>query len=404
MKKLIFYFIILSTITIKAVTLSECINLAEQNSKLLNAYKHISKSYYYMYKQNKAELFPQISLSAEADYNNNFQEIIGLQVSLDIQKIFSQYPHLTYLQLEKSKLFNQTIQYSIEKNISQLYYQYYILSQKKKNYKNAIKNFELHLKDINRLKSIGFDTGLSITRVKMKINSLTLTLESLNSQIENILASLNMAMDSQYSEHDFSIMEAPQINIDKNFFDNIEDTLTNKITHLAQYQLEKLNYKMEETKYEQGKYNGFPLLQFGINNNLYTPLFRNYDYSAYISTSFPLFDFGKLLNEKKSLKENYISQKYLFKDFKKNFILKINQLVTKIEDLQKSYLSTKTNLMESAKSIHQASLLYQKNKLQEIDVLDIYSQKLDAQNSLYDVMQDYINKKLELDFMLKEGK
>lgn len=404
MKKLIFYFIILSTITIKAVTLSECINLAEENSKLLNAYKHISKSYYYMYKQNKAELFPQISLSAEADYNNNFQEIIGLQVSLDIQKIFSQYPHLTYLQLEKSKLFNQTIQYSIEKNISQLYYQYYILSQKKKNYKNAIKNFELHLKDINRLKSIGFDTGLSITRVKMKINSLTLTLESLNSQIENILASLNMAMDSQYSEHDFSIMEAPQINIDKNFFDNIEDTLTNKITHLAQYQLEKLNYKMEETKYEQGKYNGFPLLQFGINNNLYTPLFRNYDYSAYISTSFPLFDFGKLLNEKKSLKENYISQKYLFKDFKKNFILKINQLVTKIEDLQKSYLSTKTNLMESAKSIHQASLLYQKNKLQEIDVLDIYSQKLDAQNSLYDVMQDYINKKLELDFMLKEGK
>lgn len=404
MKKLIFYFIILSAITIKAVTLSECINLAEENSKLLNAYKHISKSYYYMYKQNKAELFPQISLSAEADYNNNFQEIIGLQVSLDIQKIFSQYPHLTYLQLEKSKLFNQTIQYSIEKNISPLYYQYYILSQKKENYKNAIKNFELHLKDINRLKSIGFDTGLSITRVKMKINSLTLTLESLNSQIENILASLNMAMDSQYSEHDFSIMEAPQINIDKNFFDNIEDTLTNKITHLAQYQLENLNYKMEETKYEQGKYNGFPLLQFGINNNLYTPLFRNYDYSAYISTSFPLFDFGKLLNEKKSLKENYISQKYLFKDFKKNFILKINQLVTKIEDLQKSYLSTKTNLMESAKSIHQASLLYQKNKLQEIDVLDIYSQKLDAQNSLYDVMQDYINKKLELDFMLKEGK
>lgn len=404
MKKLIFYFIILSAITIKAVTLSECINLAEENSKLLNAYKHISKSYYYMYKQNKAELFPQISLSAEADYNNNFQEIIGLQVSLDIQKIFSQYPHLTYLQLEKSKLFNQTIQYSIEKNISQLYYQYYILSQKKKNYKNAIKNFELHLKDINRLKSIGFDTGLSITRVKMKINSLTLTLESLNSQIENILASLNMAMDSQYSEHDFSIMEAPQINIDKNFFDNIEDTLTNKITHLAQYQLENLNYKMEETKYEQGKYKGFPLLQFGINNNLYTPLFRNYDYSAYISTSFPLFDFGKLLNEKKSLKENYISQKYLFKDFKKNFILKINQLVTKIEDLQKSYLSAKTNLMESAKSIHQASLLYQKNKLQEIDVLDIYSQKLDAQNSLYDVMQDYINKKLELDFMLKEGK
>lgn len=385
-----------------AVTLQECIGSAVKNSKMIESYNHMSKAYYYDYKREKASLYPQLSLNAEGDYNAKFQETIGMQISLDLQRIIARYPELSYLQLKKAKLIRQIIRHEIEKNITQQYYNLYILKKKKESYEKTIGNFRKHLKKIKKLRAMGLDVGLSISRVNIKINSLKLKVDSLNNGIENILTALNSAMDSNYTEKDFDIMKMPAVNTDKAYFDRKERDIAGKIKKMEQYRLHEITLQAEKQKYSKSKYYWVPSVQFGANYNIYNAVQSN-DYLVYASISAPLFGFGKLSNERTSLKENYLAEKSRLEQFSKNFVLRIRQLVTEIENLQGSYLHARINLDESIKSLKQTSVLYQKGKLQEIDILDIYSQYLDAQTNLYDVMQQYLNKTLELDYIYKGG-
>ncbi len=405
-----------------ALTLQDCIETALRNSKLLSAYENFIKSSIYGYKKNRASLFPQLSVSYNPDYlqynknsefSDGFEPKMSAAVSIDLQRIMTDYPQLSRLEIEKDKLLKEVAENEIKRDVTQNYYRLYILLRKKSDYNEANRYFFRHKKDIEDLQSKGLDVTLDLSRVKIQINTLNISLGNINNEIGNVLLALNSLMNAHATETDFSSMDAPDISLVKtdksgqkdneenSSIEDIEKALPDKISQLQQSKLDAFDMKMAQESYRQSKLYFMPTLQLGVDHNIRTIDPTVEEYRSFLSLNVNIFDFGQKAHESRQLQYNYEYQKDLFEDNQRKLKLRIDQLTEDLENLQVIYTNAQENSDNAQKNIDIAQKYYQQGKIKETDLLSTFSDYLNAKEQSYETLYNFVAQKAELDSLVK---
>jgi outer membrane protein TolC len=411
-----------------AVTLEQCKTAALCNSKLLEAYENLIESSIYANRKDKSLLLPQISGFYQPDYvqygpkadfaHHGYRNKAGIALSLDIPKILADYPQLSNLEIEKSKLIMKIAESEILKRVTQDYYQLYVLLKKKSYYVDAQSYINDHIKDIEALQSKGVDVKLDLIRAEVQLRSLYISRSNINQDIANVLVSLNSIMNTEYKESDFSTMDAPDmlaIQTDHTVFDKnapeaeaktsyiecMEKILQQKLANLEQSRLDEFDVKLAEEQYRQSKYSYLPSLEGGYEHNSHTIDPAIETDRAFLSLNFYIFDFGQKTNEEEQMKYAYESQKRFFNENQRKLKIQIDQLITQIENIQTTYKNASENLQNAEKALDTAKDYYQQGKIKETDLLNIFSEYMNAKDQSYDSLYDFFFKKAELDSLTR---
>jgi len=431
--KLIKYFIIFYLVfnfsnLAYAVTLEECRDLSLRNSKLLESYANLIASTIYSNRKDKSALFPQVSVFYEPDYvqyNNSadftrhgFRNKAGLTLSYDIQKLLANYPQLSNLEIEKSKLIKKAAESEILKNLTQDYYKLYVFLKKKHDYIDAQTYVKEHIQDIEDMQLKGVDIKLDLIRAQVQLKSLYISTSNANEEIDNTLISLNSMMNTEYKESDFSSMDAPDIaaletdqtvfdeslpenNTEKSYIENAEKTVPQKISDLEQSKIDEFDVKITKEKYRQSKFSYLPSLQAGVEHNAHTIDPSIEAYRTYLAVNFDLFDFGQRANAQRELKYSYESQKKLFEETQRKLKVRVEQLITELENIQTTYKNACDNLNNAKNGLDTAKDYYQQGKIKETDLLSVFSDYLNVKDQSYESLYNFLSKKAELDSIIK---
>lgn len=414
--------------TTYAVTLEQCKILTLQNSKLLDAYENLIKASIYSNQKDKSTLFPQVSGFYQPDYvrygdnadfaHHGWRNQVGATVSIDIQKILANYPQLSGIEIEKSRMVRRIAESEIIKNLTQNYYNLYVLLKKKSYYGNARSFIGEHIKDIEDLQSKGMDVKLDAIRAKVQLKSLYVSVSNINQEVANTLTLLNSLMNTEYKESDFSDMDAPDMTaiasgrtvFDENvpdtdvkgsYIEGVERSIFPKIAGLEQSRLDGLDVKLAEERYRQSKYSYFPSLQGGFEHNAHTIDPSIETDRMFIGLSIDIFDFGRRANEEKQLKYSYESQKNMFAEGQRRLKVQIDQLITEIENIQTTYQNASDNMKSAEQALDTAKEYYQQGKIKETDLLSVFSEYMNAKDQSYDTLYDFLSKKAELDSIIR---
>jgi outer membrane protein TolC len=424
----IVYTFLLSCNSAYSVTLEECKTKALNNSKLLRAYENLIESAVYANRKDKSAAIPQITGFYRPDYvqygddadftHHGFRNQVGVGFSIDIPKLLADYPQLSSLEIEKNKLIAKIAANEIIKEVTQEYYQLYVLLQKKSYYVSAQSYIDAHLKDIEGLQSKGVDVKLDLIRANVQLKSLYISRSNMNQDVTNVLVSLNSLMNTEYKESDFSDMDAPdmaaletaQTIYDENapptsqknsYIERMRIMMPQKLAGLEQSKLDEIDIKTAKEKYRQSDYSYLPSLEFGYEHNAHTIDPGIETDRAFISLNFSIFDFGQRSNEKQELRYAYESQKYIFDENQRKLKVRIDQLITQIENIQTTYKNASENLKNAEKALDTARDYFQEGKIKETDLLSIFGEYINAKDQNYDILYDFFTKKAELDSMLK---
>jgi outer membrane protein TolC len=427
-KIIIFYAVFLFSNSVYAITLEECKISALRNSKLLEAYENLIKSSIYSNRKDTSTLFPQISGFYQPDHvqygpnvdfaRHGYRNKLGVNVAVDIPKILANYPQLSNLEVEKSKLIRKISENEILKNLTQDYYKLYVFLQKKKYYMDAQSYISAHIKDIDDLQSKGVDVKLDSIRAQVQLTSLYISVSNVNQEMTNALTSLNLLMNTEYKESDFSNMDAPDmatIETDQTVFDKnvpeantkgsyIEDVKKNipqKIAALGQSKLDELDVKLAKEKYRQNKFYYLPTLQGGYEHNAHTIDPSIETDRTFLALNLDIFDFGQKAYEGQQLKYSYESQKKLFDESQRKLKVRIDQLITEIEKIQTTYKNATDNMKNAEKALDTAKDYYQQGKIKETDMLSIFSEYMNAKDQSYEILYSFFAEKAELDSLIR---
>ena len=395
-----------------AITLKECQVLALANSRLLESYDNLIQSSIYSYRKDKLAVLPQLSIFYQPDYawfgdqvdfaRQGWRHKLGTTISMDVSKILADYPQLSNLEIEKSTLIRKIAESEVLRDLTQDYYQLYVLLRKKVYYSEAESFISRHTKDIESLHAKGVDLKLDLIRARMQLNSLNISFSNLNREITSALNSLNSMMNTGYKESDFTVMDTPDLAADKagQVFPEGNASRTNPGgSELSK--MDELDLKIAEEKYRQSKYSYLPSLQGGFEYNAHTLDPAVERFRTFIELDLNLFDFGQKSNEEKILKFSYESQKKLSAENQKKLKFRIDQLITEIKNLQIIYQNALDNISNAEKALDTAKEYYQQGKIKETDILSIFSEYLGAQDQSYDTLSDFLSKKAELDTLSK---
>jgi outer membrane protein TolC len=78
----------------------------------------------------------------------------------------------------------------------------------------------------------------------------------------------------------------------------------------------------------------------------------------------------------------------------------LDQLTAEIAGAADSYAGLKKNYEAAAGNLETAKLYYTKGKIKETDLLSIFSEYLDAKQQSRDALGRYLDKKVELSYLL----
>lgn len=414
----IFLLITIFSPSVHAITLAECQALSLKNSHLIEAYENRIKASIAANNKDKSSLWPQLSATTEVDYRqysglsdlpNGFDGRVGGIFNVDLQKIISQYPRLSLLDVEKNRLVKKIAGYDLEKTVTQNYYKVYILLKKKYDYLEIKSYFEKHIKDIEILQSRGMDMKLDLTRAQVQLKSYFISLNNTNNEIANILTALNSQMNSNFKESDFSSMDAldetiiksDQVIFDENTLGDVESKWADKIADTDQLKMEAVDLKIAKETYQQSKFYLVPTLQMGVDHSI-DPIDSSVEaYRSYAALTFNIFNFGQKANEKKQQKYNYEYQKNIFEENKRKLKVQIDQLILDMENARIIYRNASDNLKSAAENRETAKIYYQQGKIKESDILNISSEYLSIRDVFYDALSNFLFKKTELDFLIK---
>ena len=395
-----------------AITLKECQVLALANSRLLESYDNLIQSSIYSYRKDKLAVLPQLSIFYQPDYawfgdqvdfaRQGWRHKLGTTISVDVPKILADYPQLSNLEIEKSTLIRKIAESEVLRDLTQDYYQLYVLLRKKVYYSEAESFISRHTKDIESLHAKGVDLKLDLIRARMQLNSLNISFSNLNREITSALNSLNSMMNTGYKESDFTVMDTPDLAADKagQVFPEGNASRGN-LGGSDLSKMDELDLKIAEEKYRQSKYSYLPSLQGGFEYNAHTLDPAVERFRTFIELDLNLFDFGQKSNEEKILKFSYESQKKLSAENQKKLKFRIDQLITEIKNLQIIYQNALDNISNAEKALDTAKEYYQQGKIKETDILSIFSEYLGAQDQSYDTLSDFLSKKAELDTLSK---
>lgn len=406
------------------ITLEECKALALRNSSLLHAYENLINSAIATNREDKSSLFPQITATYQPEHlwygpdagfsRQGTRQNVGTTASFDIPRIFANYPQLSQLQVEKSKLIKMIARNELLREVTQEYYGLYIFMQKKDDYKNAHSYIAMHINDIKDLQGRGVDVKLDLLRANLQLNSLYVSISTTNQEIANVLLSLNSLMNTEFNEENFMDMDAPDmvyLQTDHHIYDpvvfesdprnsymlGVKNSLLNNLDTLNQTKLNALDVETAKEQYRQNKYNYLPSLEFGYDHNFHTIDPSVETDRVFLALKLNVFDFGVKSNAAQSLKYNYQSQKDMFDENQRKLRVYIQQLITEIESIQVTYVDTNENVQSAKQVIYTAQEYYQEGKIKETDLLSIFSEYINAKDQYYVILYNFFSKKALLD-------
>ncbi len=388
-----------------AVSLEDCKARSLKNSDLITAYENLIKSSIYFNRKDEGSLFPQLTAFYQPDYiqfgdrsdlarTHGYETRAGSVLSLDLQKILTDYPNLSRLEVGRNKLFKSIAENEILKDATQNYYRLYILLRKKKDYLDTYDFFQMHIKTIQQLQSKGLDVALDLNRAHVQLESLSISLKNIDNEINDVLIGFNAMMGTSYKEADFSVMNAPDMNISHFSLQNYSS--------LEQSQLDKVDVNIAKETLEQSRFYYLPTIQLGLEHNTQTVDPNVEEYRTFLALNFNVFDFGQKANERKQLKYKYEYQKNLFKENQKKLKARIEQMINDVNSLQAIYTNSLGNLCDAKKSVEIAKSYYQQGKIKETDLLSVFSDYLAAKDQSYGALYNFLGKKAELEATFKE--
>ncbi len=412
------------------LALNECITRSLDNGKLVQAYENQIKAAIYDYKKQRSELLPQTvattgvdhlwySPKADLDPLSGFVGKVGVELSMDLQKLIASYPELARLEIEKSELLKTITRNVIRKEVTQDYYTLYVLLKKKKDYEGVDSYFGDHIKDVLKLQDSGVDVKLDLIRAQVQQNSIHVSMSNINGEISKALISLNSRMASDFKESDFASMTEPELpeataqaifnenepkteaEIQTSYVERVEAGYAKKLSDIYQLKLDASEVKIAKEAFRQSQFYYIPSLQFGAEHNIHTidPTVEAYRLS--LSMSLNIFDFPQKEFEKRKLERTYAYQKDVFDENERKLKVQIDQLITDIENLQTTYKNAVANLGGATQIIVTAKTYYEQGKIKESDLLSVSSEYLAAKEQFYEALSNYLNKKAELDFLLE---
>ncbi len=393
-----------------ALDLDGCVSMALAASHALRSSEQKINSARSAYSRDRRSLFPVLSVSGEDGYNryqagsglrDGLTGTTGARFSLDLKKNLSDYPELSRLELEKSRIQRDLAEKDIVRSVTQDYYRLYILLGKRADYSEARKYFSSHIEDIEKLENAGLDLKLDRVRAEIQLKSLELTARDLDTDIDGVLRSLSSATGAELRAEDLTFQGGPESFGRLPGQDGIAaiSTCCAGAEGVFSARLDRLETNSAYETYRQSRFSYAPTLELGVARNLAIIDPATELYRTYIAVSLDVFDFGARAEERKAYLHDYEARKEAELENQKQLRLSLDRLAAEMNGAAVSYDGLKKNYEAAAGNLETAKLYYTKGKIKETDLLSIFSEYLDAKQQSRDALGRYLDTMTELAYL-----
>lgn len=391
---------------LSALDLDGCVQMALTNSRAIKAAGSLTQASAQAYKSARASLRPVLSASGEAAYNryqaaaglpDGLMGQAGMQFSVDLRRTLAG-AELERLDLEKSRLAGQLAEKDVIRSVTLDYYSLYTLLRKKADYAEALKYFNSHIEDIEKLESSGLDLKLDRARAEMQLKSLEVSAAALDTEIANALASLSSAAGARLKTEDLVFDGAPA----DGGLPAIQDGAAAPPARPGQSLAARLAGLETASAYEAWRRAGFiyaPALQLGLARNIHPIDPATENYRTYLAVSLDIFDWGAKAGAKNAALETYRAQVETETENKRLLTLSLERLAAELNSEAAAYEALRENFLSAAGNLETAKTYYRQGKLKETDLLSIFSEYLDAKQQSRDALGRYLDKKTELAYL-----
>ncbi len=390
-----------------ALGLDDCVKMAVANSRALKAYGRLSRSSEQAYKSAKASLRPALSASGESDYTvyqggsglrDGLLGQAGVQLSLDLRKTLAG-AELERLDTEKSGLEAKLAEKDIIRGVTQDYYKLYILLKKRDDYDEAVKYFQSHIEDIEKLEHAGMDLKLDRVRAEIQLNSLEVARRALDADMAAVLKSLSSAAGKDLKAEEMVFDDGPALL--EGLSGREERPAAGSAAPLLSFSV-RLNRLETASAFEAYRRTGFvyaPALQFGLARNI-SPIDPAMElYRTYLAVSLDVFDWGARAGGKQAALEAYRARVETEAENKRQLALSLAQLGAGMRSAASVYDALRSNYLSAAGNLETAKTYYRQGKIKETDLLSIFSEYLAAKEQSRDALGLYLDKKTELEYL-----
>ncbi len=396
---------------LSALDLEGCVKMAVANSRALKASIGLTRASAQTYKSAQASLLPSLSASGEAAYNS-YQAAAGLpdglmgqagvQFSLDLRRTLAG-AELERLDLERSRLSGQLAEKDIIRSVTQEYYSLYTLLGKKADYAEALKYFDSHIEDIEKLESSGLDLKLDRARAEMQLKSLEVAAAAVDTGIAGVIGSLSSATGTRLKAEDLVFDGAPA----GSGLPAIQEEAAAPAESQGQSLSDLLAGLDTATAYEARRRAGFiyaPALQLGLARNIRPIDPATENYRLYLAVSLDVFDWGAKAGAKNAAMETYRARVQTEGESKRLLSLALERLSAEIKSEAAAYAALRGNFLSAGGNLETAKTYYRQGKIKETDLLSVFSEYLDAKQQSRDALGRYLDKKTELAYLLSGEK
>lgn len=398
--------------TLHGANLAGLIESAQKNSEVLAAWESKLESQKNEYSYERLSVLPQISAVPAFRYTDSAQYGIGIELQMDFQKIFGNFPRQGFLQLKKDEFLRFLAKESLRRDVTQIYLSIYVLKTQQKVYTQAQAYFKSHLNDIAALVSRGLDLSFDQARCRLQLGMIASQKKAIENDLENAVAQLNSLTKLSLSakELEFTNLEPDGEHIYsfdgfKKFSskEELEKELSARMKKTALWKIEEVDRDLARNLYEQSKYYFIPSLIAGVEGDGFQNK-QAWDDAIqfYVALSIPLSGFYTESQKMQKRKNELKAQKNLLAEYERVFRLKVKQLTKSIESSYVLYKDAKLNLAKAKRALELAGVQYRRGRIKEIDILDTYSQYLVSQENLWKILKNFYTYNLQLSFMVKE--
>jgi len=397
-----------------ALDLDGCVKMALAASHALKAAGQRTSSSQASYDRDRKSLLPALSVTGEDGYNryqagsglrDGLTGQAGAQFSLDLKKNLSNYPELSRLELEKSRIQRDLAEKDVVRNVTQDYYRLYILLGKRADYSEARDYFSSHIEDIAKLEAAGLDLKLDRVRAEIQLKALELTAHQLDADINATLKSLSSAVGAELRAEDLVFEGGPgapgRLPVEAGVV--VASTCCADPAGLYTARLDQLETSSAYETYRQSAFYYAPAIQLGITKNLSIIDPATELYRTYVAVSLDVFDFGARAEERKSFLREYEARRETQSENRRQLLLALDRLTVEIAGEADAYAGLKKNYEAAAGNLETAKDYYTKGKIKETDLLSIFSEYLDAKQQSREALGRYFDKKADLDYLRAGG-
>jgi outer membrane protein TolC len=294
-------------------------------------------------------------------------------------------------------------QIQVRHDVTRAYNKIMVLRHRADERLQAIGYVDDHLKDIERLRSLGVDVELDLLRAESQRKSLDLAATSQDADLQDALASIRSLTSKDLSDEDFQPNQSWLSTVTSDAAGSgagvdyvMQDTLQGQLTLLD---LESSRLVTLGTGPIAA-----PILKVGINHAFLsidpaTPMDQ-----TYASLTLNAFDWGQRVAEGRQRAQELAAQQKATRDELRQLKLTASQLGIDLAAARKAY-DISTDLLQNAKKeLDIAETYYRQGKIKETDLLSVFSDFLGAQDQQATALQDVLDKRAEWEALWAGGR